>query len=148
MLSLLYFGLLFATYLGLFAGLWLAKIAEEELKEGVKFFKWLKPTLFLLALIIIAVVFHDVFNTIAVVLLLLLFALILLLRWHQDNFIYGLFAVILFLSFPNTLALSFNGVIIFFYGLVQSSSLSKRTFNHVIANHWLFLVVGLLLGLF
>ncbi|MBW2988726.1 hypothetical protein KY358_00245 [Candidatus Woesearchaeota archaeon] len=119
------------AYSGLFAGIILAVIAREELKQGKKYFILLRKLLLLLAFVFLLAYLGL---TPLIALLILLFMAVLLIRrkkrFDEQPYIYIILSAVFYLSSGNLALFSIQSSLIFLYGLptgtLASGSASKK----------------------
>lgn len=113
-----------ASFLGIIAGIALAKISPEELKPGEKHFKILKIVLLALIIFFSLIIFSIQSN----LLLLSIITCYIIIKKYKDvhlSFDYILFAMIL-ASMTNIDHLHVTSSLIFLYGLPAGTLLVKR----------------------
>ena len=139
------------AYLGLLLGVILIKLAHEEQKPGKKYFILLKKILFFV--IIVFLLFFYKINII-IITLLLFFTIILLLNkkinLEKSNRVYFFLGIVFYLSSKIFNLFVIESVIIFLYGIPNSSLiLKKRDYYEIfVKNLWFFVPVVLLYFIF
>jgi hypothetical protein len=123
MIFLIYLVLSVIVFLGLFIGLLISYLAEEELKPGMQYFDWLRHLIFVVILVLFFVKNPSWLLIIIIALLIIIFSL----SRHRETLYYYALAIISFLSWR------YNGFVlitplIFLYGVVLGSI---YLYNHV-----------------
>jgi len=115
------------TYLGLLLGVILIKLAPEEQKPGKKYFILFKKILFFL--IIVSILFYYKINIILTTIL-LLFTIILILNGkislNKSSLVYFFLGIIFYLSSRIFDLFIVESVLIFLYGIPNSSLILKK----------------------
>jgi hypothetical protein len=150
MLLLIYLVLLLIVFLGLFVGLIIGFMAEEELKEGMRYFDIMRHLLFIIILALFFVYNPSWLLIILVALLIIIFSL----SKHRETLYYYALAVIFFLSARYN-GFAFIVPLIFLYGFPLGSiyaykHLKEHKTNIVLRLFYKyagFLINGIALGL-
>ena len=141
------------SYLGLFLGIILVKIAPEEQKPGTKYFIFLKKLIFFL--VIISPLF---FNGINATLLLFLSILTLVLLFNEKiniikkleryHLIYFILGIVFFLSTKIIGLFIIESILIFLYGLPTASlsfNAKRKYYTDIFLKNALFFIPAILL---
>lgn len=107
--------------LGLPAGLILAKIAKEELKDGEKYFLFLQDVLFILTTLL----FFSQFNVYAFFIFGILSALFAIKVNLRPDVVYPLFIVMFLISMFNQNLIIYLSSMMFLYGLPTGALVKK-----------------------
>lgn len=147
---LIYLLLLVLVFLGLFAGLLVGYLCQEELKPGMKYFNWLRHLIFITILIIFFIKNPSWLFMILVAVIIILFSL----NKNRETLYYYALALIFFLSWRYN---GFNLVspLIFIYGFPLGSmhlyynikEKKKQVILKLFYRYVGFLINGLALGL-
>ena len=119
---------LIACISGLFLGIIVSLLAQEELKDGKKYFKLIQNIIIVLVLFFVMEFYQiNIYLSLAVsaVLLFLLFYLKTLNREKRDFIIYPLFGIVFFLLKDSQLILV-TGSLIFIYSLLSAGIFSEE----------------------
>ncbi len=146
-----YFLAAIVSYLGLFIGFILAIVAKEELKQGKKYFIFLKKMILLLIFIFL-LLFIEL-NYI-LILLILAFIIIYLLKtkkeFNESPYIYIILSVVFYLSSRKLNLFIIESSLILLYGLPTGTLLTKKskkeTIIDILANI-LFVLMAMILFL-
>tara|TARA_Y100000310_G_scaffold345817_1_gene470422 strand:+ start:2219 stop:2677 length:459 start_codon:yes stop_codon:yes gene_type:complete len=150
MQPLTYILTLAVAYLGIIGGLILAKIAEEELKDGRKYFLLLQNILLMLAL-----TFMLMFNKLNIILSsaigVVVFILLIYFGKGYGKYIpkiaYVLFGFIFYFSSKIESLFIIESIIIFLYGLPTGSFDYKKKVYKILLSYSPFMILGLVLYL-
>lgn len=150
MIFLTYLALVVIMFLGLFVGLLIGYLTEEELKPGMRYFEWLRHLTFVAILVLFFVKNPSWLLIIIIALLIIIFSL----SRHRETLYYYALAVIFFLSWK------YNGFVliaplIFLYGLPLGSiyafqnlkAKKKKVILGLLAKYAGFLINSIILGL-
>tara|TARA_Y100000310_G_scaffold92935_1_gene90521 strand:- start:1486 stop:1947 length:462 start_codon:yes stop_codon:yes gene_type:complete len=138
------------AYLGIVGGLILGKIAEEELKEGKRYFVLLQNVLFTLAL-----TFMLVFNKLNIIVSSVIgagvFLCLIYFRKRYEKYVskiaYDLFGVMFYFSSKIESLFIIESILIFLYGLPTGSLDLKKKVVKVLLGYSPFVIIGLVLYL-
>lgn len=123
------------VFLGLIAGIVLAKINPEELKQGRKYFILLqKGALFIIFLLLLFFFKLDSIYIIISCILFLIFLYFVKLKKSIGIITYSLLAVILFISSFREAYFTYMAILIFIYGFPAGSLFYYNTKTHKVKN--------------
>ncbi|MDP7141108.1 MAG: hypothetical protein QF362_02790 [Candidatus Woesearchaeota archaeon] len=150
MLPLTYILTLAVAYFGIVGGLILGKIAEEELKEGRKYFLLLQNILVTLAL-----TFMLTFNKLNIILSsfigIVVFLCLIYFRKRYEKYVpkitYVLFGFIFYFSSKMQELFIIESIVIFLYGLPTGSLDFKKKIVKILLGYSPFVMIGLVLYL-
>ncbi|RJQ16997.1 hypothetical protein C4573_02960 [Candidatus Woesearchaeota archaeon] len=117
-------------FLGLLVGLILAKVAEEELNDGKKYFFWLQRIIFTAAVLVVIIFlklyeFWGVLVALGVILVLFIYFR----KKNADVFYYAICALLFYLSAFKTPLLEITTVLVFFLGYPTAALIYQKSKN-------------------
>ena len=149
---LTYLGLLLLSFLGIFIGLLLGYLAQEELKPGLKYLSLLSRLLFIAILIIFFVKNPSIVFIIFMALMIILYSL----STYRETLYYYALAVIFFISWrfngfalvaPLIFLQGFPIGSIYLYEHIKDKKHRKKIILGALKQYAGFVAVGVLLGL-